>query len=102
MITEDYCNFENAKLLKEKGFNSDYPKGDCMQLGCTQQMAMKWLREVHKLFIEIGVSIDLNNNYHYAYAILDKECCHLKRCSSFRTYEDAVEAALNYVLEDLI
>lgn len=45
MIKEDYIIFEIAKLLKEKGFNNDFPKGDCTQIACTQQMAMAWLRK---------------------------------------------------------
>lgn len=53
MVTEDYCSFEVSKLLKEKGFNNDYPKGDCTQYACTLQMAMKWLREEKDIFIEV-------------------------------------------------
>lgn len=64
MITEDYCSYEVAKLLKEKGFDEEtedyYCKKDkslewasawTMALPdeyypCpTMQMAMKWLRE---------------------------------------------------------
>ncbi|MBQ3690163.1 MAG: hypothetical protein II937_09960 [Bacteroidales bacterium] len=75
-ITEDYCDFETAKLLAEKGFD-----GMCetsyyiSNVGCenavstgdfakvrpwrskliaapTLQMACKWLREVHGLHIQ--------------------------------------------------
>ena len=73
MITEDYVSFETAKLLKEKGFDSEChshyyachrPDGSVQYhiaeiyslkslkdfyLAPTLQMAMKWLREVHKL-----------------------------------------------------
>lgn len=70
MITEDYVNFETAKLLKEKGFDayvsSFYDdEGEFSRkvadwnwnIGTrysapTLQMAMKWLREVHNLVIE--------------------------------------------------
>ena len=84
MITEDYVSYEVAKLLKEKGFdestsmvymsygdlckcnrydsirNSNYndiTKNYFEYTAPTLQMAMKWLREVHNLFIciEIGV-----------------------------------------------
>ena len=81
-ITEDYVSFETAKLLKEKGFSENteheiwyvikqfstgchwnsctYKVGDttreydddcCIPMP-TLQMAMKWLREVHNLFIQ--------------------------------------------------
>ena len=68
MITEDYVSPETAKLLKEKGFNwevhrsylvndnvfipgdiNDVPlRKDAIRIP-TLQMAMKWLREVHKI-----------------------------------------------------
>lgn len=65
---------------------------------------MAWLREVHHIFIEISASIDLNSKYHFSYTILDKECKYVKLgCTNFNwKYEDAVEAALEYVLTNLI
>ena len=50
MITEDYCSFEVAKLLEEKGFHAPDLHGLDSSLGhlwikVTHQMAMKWLRE---------------------------------------------------------
>lgn len=70
----------------------------------THQMACAWLREVHNIFIEIGTSIDLNGKYHFSYTILDKECKYIRRgYTDFDwNYEDAVEEALKYVLENLI
>lgn len=124
MILEDYCSFEVDKLLKEKGFNTscmgrysvrskefhlDGTKmcnnGGLFEYAApTHQMAMKWLREVHHIFIEISTSIDLNGKYHFSYTILDKECKYVKLgCTNFNwKYEDAVEAALEYVLTNLI
>lgn len=82
-ITEDYCSYEIAKLLKEKGFreyceaiyfileNEDYrwskidiPIRDCSTckpaaiLCPTHQMAMKWLREKHNIDIFIRLADD--------------------------------------------
>ena len=119
-ITEDYCSFEVAKLLKEKGFEIltgkvydnqnklDYQNVICWQekrlpyiSAPTLQMAMKWLRETHRIDIVIEISDpsvrdrkyycmiwDRNNNSH----ILDL----------FNSYEEAAEAALKYSLENLI
>lgn len=53
MVKERYINFEVAKLLKDKGFNDDYPKGDYTQYGCTQQMACDWIRDKHKIHIVV-------------------------------------------------
>ena len=115
-ITEDYCSFEIAKLLKEKGFEEDInsrfsphfaynneglfsgPSWDTEYNAPTHQMVLKWLREVYNLFICIDIGVGAytwsitnttNNVMVYVDAIVG-------------TYEEAVEAALNYVLKTLI
>ena len=128
MITEDFVSFETAKLLKEKGFdakcdscyvyfadddirtlNLTHPKSAQLLIKdrypyVTHQMVMKWLREVHKIFIEISVSIDLIGNYHYSYCILNKDCNYIRKgYTSFDwDYNQACEAAIKYCLENLI
>lgn len=134
MIKERYCSYEVAMLLKEKGFdelceniyfdkglmdfvpymfddderyvkNSDFPDSYLVDATApTHQMTIDWLREVHKIFIEISVSIDLNGDYHYSYSVLDKSCKYLRKgYTSFDwTYKDTVEEALKYVLENLV
>lgn len=122
MIIEDYVSFEIAKLLKEKGFdavkrqNSTHftynrdgqfsgPSWDSEYSAPTLQMAMKWLREVHKL--DIDVSIEYKNSKKvYYYSILKKtvirniDCLHSEtNCDS---YEEACEAAIKYCLKNLI
>lgn len=92
----DYCY--NEMLLK------DYTFEDKKNIAApTHQMAMAWLRE-KGIFVEISVSIDLNGDYHYSYSILDKACKYIRKgYTSFDwKYEDAVEAALTYSLENLI
>lgn len=133
MIKEDYVSFEVAKLLKEKGFvgeseigdkcgfyeqNKEYPsqinlvyddldnseleRNECLRF--TLQMAMKWLREVHNIFISIDIySKDFEGNIRYCVniykygsrMILDTPII----CNS---YEEAIQAAIKYVLENLI
>lgn len=53
MVKERYVSLEVAKLLKDKGFNDDYPKGDCTQYRCTQQMACDWIRDKYKIHIVV-------------------------------------------------
>jgi hypothetical protein len=126
-IKEAYVSFEVAKLLKEKGFNEpclSYFWGEENNkeisytdfqftnkqlysdqiLRPTHQMACAWLREEHHIFIEIGTSVDLNGNYHFGYTILDNKCKYLTRgYTDFNfNYEDAVEAALEYTVKNLI
>ena len=129
-ITEDFVSFETAKLLKEKGFDipcncyggyngvnltyrlcitdkyTNWNKHtDKTIISCpTLQMTMKWLREMHNIFIEINVSIDLNGNYHYSYSILNKECKYVRKgYTDFDwDYKQSCEAAIKYCLENLI
>ena len=122
MIKEAYCSYELSKLLKKNGFDEKvftYYEDEILKKGHwfewnrsplghiaapTHQMAMKWLREVHNIFIEISTSIDLNGDYHFSYTILDKECKYVRKgYTDFDwNYEDAVEAAIKYALENLI
>ena len=122
MITEDYCSYEVAKLLKEKGFDEPlrcwydnfqdfHEEGvrmsntDCLPptIMCpTHQMAMKWLREVHNIAIE---TILLSCGWFCQIEkILDGFCkeCTDETVYSYKTYEEAVEAAIKYSLENLI
>lgn len=136
MIKEAYCSFEVVKLLKEKGFpysdfifmyvNKDnrflteneacllldkedyiYHFDDDFIQTWTHQMAMAWLREVHKVVI----SIDAHTANHWDGYIDTFEIDILKNASRIivpnevaihNTYEEAVEAALKYSLENLI
>lgn len=135
MIKEDYCNYEMSMLLKEKGFNeycSGYYKFD-KSLGIlskavinnsaldddgidisapTHQMAMKWLREVHNVFIKINMiqdgMYDAINDFVYKEPIFQYEITGIngndvyELRGEFNSYEEACEAAIKYVLENLI
>lgn len=135
MIAEDYVSFEIAKLLKEKGFNEDTI---CVYIGMyllikgegtisnatdmpiiaapTHQMAMKYLREVHNLFIEIQFCQETEGAFNeirwksptYKYKIIAiannntiSPFFHFVN-TDFDTYEEAVEKAIKYCLEKLI
>ena len=133
MIEEAYVSFEVAKLLKEKGFNekcrggyhsefdnNDNPivmleewmaqpyNNDFVDEGflCsapTHQMAMAWLREVHKIFIELYVDKAPNfEDIVFRPEVWDKGLNSVWRDDGFTTYEEAVEASLKYSLENLI
>ena len=126
-IKEDYVSFETAKILKEKGFdesismvymsygdlcklhrydsicNSNYNDITKNYFECTAptlQMAMKWLREVHNVFIEPKMS---KNTFLWGYRVSISNgrtrCIH---ANIFNKYEEACEAAIKYCLENLI
>lgn len=143
MITEDYCSYDVAELLNEKGFEIDTNK-DYWKIGedgtmyfmssigaytsnphsdyafyrpensypCpTHQMAMKWLREEHKISIDIcvvqGRAVSYMFNIWDFSVVQDNKFIGgtfdlREQLFDFPTYEEAVEAALKYCLENLI
>ena len=130
MITEDYVSFETAKLLKEKGFKEEthgnYYLGGKFDgefeesskvnwnkffktpiAAPTQQMAMRWLREVHNIHISITFGWVSGYNAQVDWAEEsekgnDKPACCVWRTDLNTTYEAAVEEAIKYSLKNLI
>ena len=125
-ITEDYCDFEIAKLLKKKGFDipcncygayngvnltyrlcitdkyTNWNKHtDKFIISCpTLQMAMKWLREVYNFHIWVEPSHDKEGLYN-AHVKVDWWSNNWAGVG-YNTYEKAVEAAIEYCLKILI
>lgn len=137
MTQEAYVSFDVAKLLKEKGFDEPCFKFYTQQevLGDwqyhprsnkesflvhkysapTQQMTMRWLREVHKMYVCIDIKCfmpHLGEIDGYSACIWYKPennegiCCYWacppKQQEAWDTYEAAAEAAVKYCLENLI
>ena len=112
MVTEDYINFETAELLKEKGMNKFCFKHYVQKNNndgtseavtvCTLQMAMKWLREKHNIFIEISVDEELDE-HGYQWALFDNTTKRIRPYAGWGdTYEQSCEKAIKYCLEKLI
>ena len=74
----------------------------------TQQMAMRWLREVHNyvIMIDLDSYVDgLDDNRYYIVIRRKRDGFEeISPCPQvfFDTYEDAAEAGIKYVLENLI
>lgn len=119
MAQEDYCSYELSKLLKEKGFDglvfTYYPRGikDKYNISMladnhnkhdetsrpTLQMAMKWLREKG---YHIVVFTD-SPRYEVKIQDLNDGSFNVSDIThTYDTYEEAVEAAIKYSLENLI
>ena len=112
MITEDYCSKEIYGLLIKKGFDGEihtsYDKEGYTQPSITLQMAMKWLRDVHCIFIEPTVG-KTNGKTWYDFDIIPINKREIAwnhydnlpfvECNS---YEEACEVAIKYCLENLI
>ena len=110
-ITEDYCSQELYRLLVKKGYegaiHTTYDEEGYTRQCITHQSAMKWLREVHKVLIVIDAyhadhwegyidCFEISIYSHASTMIVPNEIAH------HTDYEDAVEVALKYVLENLI
>ena len=125
MVTESYVLLETAKLLKEKGFEgechtfyevndkgkfliaSEVEKAARVDYGDreeyqrpTLQVAMKWLREIHKIDI-IPFHEKLPNDCYWCrierhpYTEFEQEPVH-------ENQDQACEAAIRYCLQNLI
>ena len=127
MITEDYCSYEVAKLLKEKGFPFMANVGALWinEQGSTKlsasfapitwdkdgytpcislDLAMKRLRE-KGIIISLSPTMNVLNAHNGYLVSIDRIVSgELKYEQEFGldTYEEAVEAALKYSLENLI
>lgn len=123
MITEDYVSFEVAKLLEEKGFNEPtwtrYEDNDEVIFGDKynwnnspmgqtsapiHQVAMKWLREKGIECVVIPIWNTTGKQYR-SYVLSDLGDKYKDNYDSYSdniSYEEAVEAALRYSLENLI
>lgn len=122
MSKEQYVSYEIAKLIKDKGF-----RGDCIAyynddgkrylslnaelhpLPCpTQAVACSWLREEH----EIDIIPVIRHSLKYAQESPFRDyACRVYDCDGnivlsatkwYSRYENAVEAALEYTLKNLI
>ena len=124
-ITEDYCNFDTAKLLKENGFdepterfynedgitccgtssyNWNEDEGDYSRP--TLWLAMKWLREVHHCVICITPLTfycgEIVSKWGYCIWADDNTEVDEESSPRLESYEEAAESAIKYCLEKLI
>lgn len=113
MIKEAYCSYEVSKLLKEKGMDKEYfihyiqknnTDGTSEAVTtCTHQMAMRWLREVHHIAINIGWGEIFEDQYKWWSIVLNMDNGNILYDEHYNaSYEESVEATLKYCLENLI
>ena len=106
-IQEDYCSKEIYRLLKEKGFDGEihttFDEEGYTQPSITLQMAMRWLREVHDIFIKLEFDVDEDIQWHPSLTLIKgNKYIHTNELQWYDTYEQAVEEAIKYCLEYLI
>ena len=86
-------------------YNNDIVDEGFLCSAPTHQMAMAWLREIHGIFIAIN-NDDLDFNWQ-CYDLINRGSTLDPKILSesyagYKTYEEAVEAALKYCLEKII
>jgi len=121
-MNEQLISFKTAKLAKENGFELSYVNDDweyhytddgkllkrnIITMVSTQSLLQKWLREQHK--IEVNISWEQNMGWFYIIAWLYESNDMIKlelddiynMKSEYKTYEEALEDGL-YQAIDLI
>lgn len=128
MLKEDYVSFELAKLLKEKGFDEPFfffyraddkvknihhahvtkPLSyhqkyidDEVVNAPTHQTAMAWLRN-KGVYMSIDTVISSSGNSYFNIDTYSEDSGWNHPVDFYDSYEEAVEAALKYSLENLI
>ena len=123
MINEDFVSFEIARLLKEKGFDiyvssfydvdGEFSRKEAdwnWNIGSrysapTLQMAMKWLREMHGLYVVVRPYVTEEGilSLFDIKSIKEKDIVvNIRTKTGFDSYEEACEAAIKYCLENWI
>ena len=132
ILFEDYVSFEIAQLLKEKGFDEicSYEWGPTVNEGYvlqkwiitngqiknsdlidgaytapSQSIALKWLREVHKLHIyavPYWPQGDMRNKMSWQGLIVDLNTINGDSQCYADSFEEAIENRLKFALENLI
>ena len=110
-MKDQLISFDVAKLAKEKGFNwnvktfimndnynyaFDYEKGIVADFikQPTQSLLQKWLREEHKLSVEVY----FNNGWSYDICDLETNLQNISEPYEYKTFENAFEVALMVAL----
>ena len=84
-------------------YNNDFVDEGFLCSAPTHQMAMDWLREAHNISIEPFVDYGSGDDYWWTVDISKiKKNGLITELSGYKSYKEAVEAALKYALENLI
>lgn len=90
-------------------YNNDFMDEGFSCSAPTHQMAMAWLREIHHYYIQIMLDSWACGDHLGYYVVIQKTDSDFEMMLQdavnevfYQTYEEAVEAALKYVLKNLI
>jgi hypothetical protein len=101
-MKDKLISFSTAKLAKEKGFDLQSNSFNYVYAP-TQSLIQKWLREVHKINIEVTWMSDkwFVDNYDLSTPMPNKSICKtlFNERNGFNTYEKALEKGLEKALK---
>lgn len=105
MEGESFVDNDDIESIAKYNGWIPYIQGGYAYLCPTQSVVMKWLREVHKIDIDITSRWNLTPEYHiceYRYRLHYSNAPSHDINQKFNTYEEACEASIKYCLENLI
>ena len=117
MIQPTYVSFEQAKLLKEKGFDElcnklyHYNGSDCIKLinknsenlglsAPEQWIVVEWMRVNHEIDLDVRKVRAADNSTGYVWVIFEIDALPISK--KVKTPQEAYSAGIDYVLNNLI
>jgi|JI10StandDraft_1071094.scaffolds.fasta_scaffold630942_2 uncharacterized protein YabN with tetrapyrrole methylase and pyrophosphatase domain len=108
-MKEQLISFQLAKLAKEKGF--DWRNIEILEVksksafldSTTQSLLQKWLREIHKIHINVWFKGDMIYDYNsldwcYEIKSLKENFSMIENRTNFKSFEQALEESLYQAL----
>lgn len=108
-MKEQLISFQLAKLAKEKGF--DWRNIEILEVksksafldSTTQSLLQKWLREIHKIHINVWFKGDMIYDYNsldwcYEIKSLKENFSIIENRTNFKSFEQALEESLYQAL----
>lgn len=108
-FSSESCEFESIYITNTilTEYQIEYCTNRFLYSVPTHQMAMRWLREKYNIHISIQPDFPSDKDYKMCWwwcvSTLHEKCISMKGYQCYlETYEEAVEAALKYTLENII
>ena len=93
-MLEDYVNYKQAKLLKEKGFSQEFTATPSLYI------VQKWLRNTHNIHLVIHKD-RIDEWSVYGHEIAPIEFTVFPLLTGFDSYEEALSAGITKALKSL-
>lgn len=108
MEGESFVDNKCIELVADYNNRITYTQGEYAYLCPTLQMVMKWLREVHNVFVDISSRFSENADKDVCFSYSCKKLIDTYKSSyevgdgEWLNYEEACEAAIKYCIKNLV